>query len=208
MELTNLLTYGIILITVGFSLVGFNNRELSEKYLFHPYSVKHNGEYYRFFTHAFLHADATHLIFNCISFLAFSEHLLKILQQLHGFQFGNLQFIGLIFFSMIASSLVSFSRHKDNYGYRSLGLSGVVSAVIFGYILFFPNASISPLLLPIPIPGWLFGLAYMAFEYYADRKQNSNIAHDAHLSGAIFGAVYIFAFNYDIVIEIFKRLLS
>lgn len=208
MELTNLLTYGILIVTVGFSLVGFNNRSVTEKYLFHPYSVKHNKEYYRFFTHAFLHADATHLIFNCISFLAFSEPLLKMLQDLHGPQIGNLQFIGLIFFSMIASSLVSFSRHKDNYGYRSLGLSGVVSAVIFGYILFFPMSNISPLLLPIPIPGWVFGLAYMAFEYYADRKQTSNIAHDAHLSGAIFGAVYIFAFNAEVIIFIFKSLFA
>lgn len=208
MELTNLLTSLILLVTVGFSLVGFNNRSVTEKFLFHPYSVKHNKEYYRFFTHAFLHADIMHLIFNCLSFYFFAPNLIDALRYLHGDTFGVMIFAGLILFSMIASSLVSYQRHQDNYGYRSLGLSGVVSAVIFGAILFNPTATISFMFLPIPIPAWLFGIIYMAFEYYADRKQTSNIAHDAHLSGAIFGAVYIFAFNAEVIIFIFKSLFA
>ena len=60
------ITYVIIGITVLFSLKGFSDDYFRDKYLYKTYNVKHYREYYRIFSHVFLHADPMHLIFNMI----------------------------------------------------------------------------------------------------------------------------------------------
>jgi membrane associated rhomboid family serine protease len=62
--------------------------------------------------------------------------------------------------------------------------------------------------LPIPIPAWLFGLVYLGFEIYSDRNRKTNIAHDAHIAGAVFGIVFILITNIDQVIANFNALVS
>jgi membrane associated rhomboid family serine protease len=44
--------------------------------------------------------------------------------------------------------------------------------------------------LPIPIPAYLFGIIYLAAEYYMGKRGNTNIGHDAHFWGAVFGIVF------------------
>jgi hypothetical protein len=39
----------------------------------------------------------------------------------------------------------------------------------------------------IPIPGWLYGIAYVLFAIYGIKSRNDNIGHDAHLGGALVG---------------------
>ena len=65
------MTFLIIAITVIFSYLAFNNEGLKHKYMLNPYQVVHNKEYYRIFSHAFLHADWMHLSFNMITLLFF-----------------------------------------------------------------------------------------------------------------------------------------
>jgi membrane associated rhomboid family serine protease len=121
---------------------------------------------------------------------------------------GRLFFWIFIFVSMYASASISFFRHKDNEYYRSLGFSGVVSAVLFAFIMLAPSTTLSLMFLPIPIPAWLFGLVYLGFEIYSDRNRKTNIAHDAHIAGAVFGIVFILITNIDQVIANFNALVS
>jgi membrane associated rhomboid family serine protease len=51
--------------------------------------------------------------------------------------------------------------------------------------------------LPILIPAYIFGPLYLAFEYWAFKKNKTNIAHDAHLGGALFGILFILALNIE-----------
>jgi membrane associated rhomboid family serine protease len=41
--------------------------------------------------------------------------------------------------------------------------------------------------IPFPIPGWLFGIAYVLYSIYGMKKQLGNIGHSAHLGGGIAG---------------------
>ena len=41
--------------------------------------------------------------------------------------------------------------------------------------------------LPIPIPGYIFGIGYLLYSIYGMKKQIGNIGHSAHLGGAIGG---------------------
>jgi membrane associated rhomboid family serine protease len=42
----------------------------------------------------------------------------------------------------------------------------------------------------IPIPGILFGIGYLFYSYQMSKQSNDNVAHDAHLLGALFGFVF------------------
>jgi membrane associated rhomboid family serine protease len=189
------------------SFIGFNNRDFMEKYLFSPYLVKHEKEYYRFITHAFLHGDFGHLFFNGITLYYFGRYFEFYLYNFYGPLTGEIIFWAFILASMFASSSISYFRHKDNPNYRSLGLSGVTSAILFAMIMLDPGMKIGFMFIPVPISAWIFGLIYLAFEIYSDRNRKTNIAHDAHISGAVFGIVFILITNIEQVIFAFQNLL-
>jgi membrane associated rhomboid family serine protease len=189
------------------SLIGFNNRDFMEKYLFSPYEVKHNREYYRFITHAFLHGDFGHLLFNGITLFYFGKYFEYYLYNFYSPLTGEIVFWAFVVAAMFLSSLISFFRYKDNPNYRSLGLSGVTSAILFAMIMLNPGMEIMFIFIPIPIKAWVFGPVYLAFEIYSDRNRKTNIAHDAHISGAVFGIIFILITNIEQVIFAFQNLL-
>lgn len=189
------------------SFTGFNNRDFMEKYLFSPYLVKHERESYRFITHAFLHADFAHLLFNGMTVFFFGTAFEKYLYNFYGPLIGEIVFWCFVVASMFASSSISYFRHKDNPNYRSLGLSGVASAILFAVIMLDPGMKIGFLFIPVPITAWIFGLIYLAFEIYSDRNRKTGIAHDAHISGAVFGIIFILITNIEQVIISFQNLL-
>nr|WP_294861334.1 rhomboid family intramembrane serine protease [uncultured Fluviicola sp.] len=200
-------TYILLGTMAVMSFTGFNNRDFMEKYLFSPYLVKHEREYYRFVTHAFLHGDFSHLLFNGVTLFFFGKPFEEYLFDFYGPLPGEIIFWIFVLMAMFASTSISFIRYKDNPNYRSLGLSGVTSAILFAMILLIPNMQIGLLLFPFPLKGWMFGLIYLAFEIYADRNRKTNIAHDAHISGALFGVVFILITNIEGVIKAFQNLL-
>lgn len=189
------------------SILAFNNRDFMEKYLFSPYEVKHEKEYYRFITHAFLHGDWAHLFFNGITLFFFGKPFEAYLYNFYGPLPGEIIFWAFVLIAMFASSAISFIRHKDNPNYRSLGLSGVTSAILFAMIMLAPNMKIALMLFPVPMSAWIFGLLYLAFEIYSDRNRKTTIAHDAHISGALFGIIFILITNIEQVIFAFQNLL-
>ncbi|MFK7786217.1 MAG: rhomboid family intramembrane serine protease, partial [Crocinitomicaceae bacterium] len=95
------------------------------------------------------------------------------------------------------ATIVPYIRNKDNPGYRSLGASGAVSAVIFAAILWNPEMRLSLFFIPIAIPAYIFGPLYLLFEFYMDKRGGGRIAHDAHIGGAIFGVLYVLIINID-----------
>ena len=162
--------------------------------LFIPYRIKHQNEYHRFITHAFIHADFPHLAFNMMTLYFMGEYLYVEWVNLYG-NAGIVYFCVLYFTGMIAATFFPMMKHQDQPGYRSLGASGAVSAVLFAVILWNPTLSLSLMFIPIPIPAYVFGPLYLIFEYYSLKKGNSGIAHDAHIGGAIFGILFILMLN-------------
>ncbi len=56
---------------------------------------------------------------------------------------------------------------------------------------FFP---INIMFIPIGVPLWATMLLYVGVDTYFLRSTTSGIGHSAHLGGAVFGAVYYFAY--------------
>lgn len=183
--MTPIITYLIIGITCVVSYMAFNDPALRAKLLFVPAQVKNRGESYRFITHGFIHADFSHLLFNMYALYIFGGTAEMAFRALFGTTFGGASYLIFYLVAIVASSYVVYSRHQDNYSYSALGASGAVAAVMWPYIMAAPwNWFIFP-----PVPAIVLGIGYIAYSHYSDQKGGTNIGHNAHLWGAIFGLV-------------------
>ncbi len=183
-----IVTFTILIACVGFSMYAFSNRVIMDKYLFNAYAIKHYNQKYRFLSHAFIHADYGHLIINMYVLYAFGSMLeVSFFSDLFG-KFSTLFYILLYTGGIYASSFADFIKHKNNPSYNAVGASGAVSALVFSVILLKPTSGMGIIFLPfLHIPSWVFGLLYLAYSFYMDRRKGDNIAHGAHAWGAVFG---------------------
>jgi membrane associated rhomboid family serine protease len=178
----------ILVVTVIASYLAFNRPALKEQLLYHPYRVKAFKEWHRIVTHAFVHADFSHLALNAFVLFQFGTRVEWVMQQTLGAAFFLLLYFGGVAFAAIPGMI----RHHDHPSYRSLGASGAVSAVLIAYILHFPTAELL-LLFILPLPGFAVGILFFAGEYYMDKRSGANIAHDAHLWGGLYGLLFTVA---------------
>ncbi|MCC8170591.1 MAG: rhomboid family intramembrane serine protease [Parabacteroides sp.] len=180
------ITYLIIGITVVVSYLCFNNRELFVKLALIPYLVIKKKEWYRVITHGFVHADFTHLLVNMFTFWSFGMYMEQAFRYMG---FGNGAFLGLYFGGLIVASAPDLVKHHNNPAYISIGASGAVSAVLFSAIFLDPWSKIL-LFAALPIPGIVFGVLYLIYCQYMNKRGGDNINHNAHFYGAVYGFVY------------------
>jgi membrane associated rhomboid family serine protease len=182
----------IVIITVLTSVAAFRRRELFYRLDLSPARVVHKKEYYRIFTHAFLHADYFHLGINMLVLYSFGSYIEGVFSQLEaaGVIFsGPLSFILLYASSIALASVSTVTRYRNNEAYSAVGASGAVSAIVFTYIFFAPLEKIY-FYMVLPIPGILFGILYLVYSSYMGRRKSDNINHSAHFWGAVVGFVF------------------
>lgn len=176
-------TLVILVVTCGVSYTCFSNRDLLMKLLFYPPAIR-RGQYYRFITHGFVHADGMHLLFNMLTFFFFG----RAVEPFFARYIGATGFALFYLSALVVSIVPSYIQYRHDASYRSLGASGAVSAVLFVYILLAPWSTLY--LFVIPVPAILFAVAYVAYSIYAGHRGQDNINHHAHLWGAGYGIVF------------------
>jgi membrane associated rhomboid family serine protease len=177
----NLFLIGLIAINVVISFKGFDDLSFFRKYQFHVGSIR-SGEQIRMISSGFLHADIGHLAFNMLSLYFFAPFVYGIL--------NNFSFLLIYFSSLIFGSLLTMIFHKNEYSYSAVGASGAVMGIIYSAILLDPSLDIYFFFIPIPIPGYLFGIGYLLYSIYGMKAKNDNIGHTAHFGGAIGGYLF------------------
>lgn len=197
------ITIIIIVITTITSIASFNNQELMGKLIFYPPAVSKRNEWWRFFSCGFIHADIGHLVFNMFALYLFGEGDSPAPgMPKTGLEYSFIEIFGdrgkllylLMYVLALAICLVpTYKKNIDNYYYKSLGASGAVSAVVFASILLNPMGYMGLFFIPVYIVSFLFGVLYLVFTYYLDKRGDSNINHSAHLWGALFGIVFLVA---------------
>lgn len=190
------ITLIIIIITCLVSVSAFSNDKIYNDLIFYPPAVTHQRQWYRFFSCGFIHADFMHLIFNMYAFYLFGQQLELFFVSTFEAK-GKLLYLLLYISSLFFCLLPTYSKHKDDSSYRSLGASGAVSAVIFADIMVDPLMGIGILFVPgIYIPGFIFGLLYLGISSYLDKRGGGNINHSAHIWGAIYGIAFMIVATY------------
>ncbi|MCB9223534.1 MAG: rhomboid family intramembrane serine protease [Crocinitomicaceae bacterium] len=199
------ITYLLLAVTILISVMAFNNDALKWKLMYNPYNVVHNNEWYRSFTHAFIHADWTHLIFNMFVLYSFGKPLEDLMRHSYGpkaYLYFSCLYVGGILFS----TLLSLRRNKDNIHYNSLGASGAVMAVLFGFVMMMPNAKLMMIFIPIPVSAYIMAPLILAIEYYMSKRGGTGIAHDAHFAGAVFGIIFMIVVDYHLLLDFFSKI--
>ncbi len=145
----------IILVTGMVSYLGWQNQALQERLIFWPPAIK-QGQYERFITHGFIHADGMHLLFNMFTFYFFG----RIIEEFYRQYLGGAGFVLFYLAAIVVAIIPSYLQNKDNKQYASLGASGAVTAVLFAYILFAPWQLLYIFGI-IPIPSIVFAVVYI-----------------------------------------------
>ena len=185
----------ILILTVLVSIVAFGNRELMSNLVFSPWEIKREKQFFRFITYGFVHADFIHLFVNMWVLYIFGEVVEDTFRFLYPSN-GSLNFILLYFGGLMFSTLISYGKNHNNPQYSAVGASGAISSVTFAFILMYPMQGITIFPIPIELPAFVFGILYLAYEWFMGRRANDNIGHDAHFYGALYGIVFVIALDY------------
>jgi membrane associated rhomboid family serine protease len=140
--------------------------------------------WWQLLSHCFLHGGMTHLAFNMIGLWQFGTVLERHL--------GTRRFAALYFTSVLFAAVLQIvSEHYFGDLAPMVGASGGLFGLLYAYAACFPQARITPLIPPIPMPAWfavsLFGAAEL---YFGFSSSLDSIAHFAHLGG-ILGAFLV-----------------
>jgi len=197
-----MLTFVLIAVTVLVSWLAFERPALLDRLILWPPAIDRKKQYDRLLTHGFIHADWSHLLFNMITLYFFGRQIEREMAQL----IGPLGFVLFYLSAIVIAILPTYLRHRHDAHYRSLGASGAVSAVLFAFILLEPWAIIGVFFLPMP--AILYAVMYIGYSIYMNRRGGDNINHSAHLSGALYGVLFMLVMEPRIGPYFLQQLMS
>lgn len=170
------------------SVAGWASKGLRNAFVLWPYGVKRQKQFHRLLTAGWVHADPGHLFFNMLTLWFFAPSVMAVL--------GTPRFLVLYVTAVVVAFIPTTLRFMNKQNYSSLGASGATSAIVFSAIVTVPGIQVGlPFVPGLHIPGWLYGVLYVAYSAYHSWRSRDGINHDAHFSGAVFGALLTFVFE-------------
>jgi len=176
---------------------------------FHPYQI---------FTHMFAHAAVDprggiiffHILFNMFALWMFGRILENIWGPKRFLFFYLVSGIGAAIFHLTiqyfrSEELLSAVLANDSAGvetYRgalasAVGASGAIMGLFAAFAYLFPNTELIFLFLPFPIKAKWMVLIMVGLDLFGgfSNSMGDNVAHFAHLGGAITGFIIVFIWN-------------
>ncbi len=181
MEDIGIVTLTLIAINGIVTYKGLKDFNFLDRFAFHIDQILIHKDYKRLITSGFLHLDWKHFGFNMITLYLFSTSLEPSI--------GIIAIVLLYAASLIGGNLLALYVHRNHPDYTAVGASGAVSGLVFASIGLFPGMDIGFIIIPIHIPAWLYGIAYVLYSIYGIKTQRDNIGHEAHLGGGIIGLI-------------------
>ncbi|MDQ3141094.1 MAG: rhomboid family intramembrane serine protease [Bacteroidota bacterium] len=185
-DLTPYATIALLILICGISFIAFSSPKLLSQLRHYPYQEQRDNSFYRWITCTFVHGSYIHLFLNAFVLYQFGFIVERIYQSKFGSPVGMGVYAGIYLVLAILSTIPSYFKHKNNPQYASIGASGVISGLLFIYILYFPFEKIY-LYFAIGMPSFLFGILYLVYSWWAAKNTRDGIDHDAHYYGAIGG---------------------
>jgi membrane associated rhomboid family serine protease len=185
----------VILIALNaiFSFQGFKKESFMDRFDFHIDPILKRKEFYRLISSGFLHVSWVHLGMNMLALYFFTQALV--------IETGIIPYFVIYFASLIGGNLLALFLRKNHGDYRAVGASGAVSGLVFAFIALGVGDGIQLIFIPVPIPGWIFGVIYVAYSIYGIKSRKDNIGHEEHLGGGIVGMIVMVLFQPNLIIE-------
>ena len=177
-------TLGIAFALQWLVLVHVAHGRLLEPLVLTPQGVLH-GQVWRLVTYALLHGGLGHLLMNMLGIWMFGGDV----ERLFGSRRLLVYFVVCVVGGGIAHVLVGLLAGSP---VGVIGASAGVLGVVLAFALFFPDRRVFIFPLPFPIRARTMALIYMVLDLWgAVGTHGGNIAHVAHLGGALTGFLYI-----------------
>ncbi len=149
-------------------------------------------EPYQIFTHMFAHAvpDPMHILFNMFMLWMFGKTLENV--------WGPKRFLTFYLICGIGAAAAHLLIQHLTGGYAYVvGASGAIFGVFAAFAMLFPNTEMYIMFLPIPIKAKWVAIGSMAIDLFGgiSRTPGDNIAHFAHLGGALTGVIIVLIWN-------------
>jgi len=162
--------------------------------------------FYTLLTYGFLHDQSSpwHLLFNMLTLWFFGREIENALGKAEFLRF----YCAAIIFAGLGWVVVERFSHPDETGLPLVGASGGVMAVLAAFIWYYPRQTLL-LYGVLPVPAWALGLLYLVSDIGGIGNRTSNVAHVAHLAGALFGMLYAWrGWNLDGLLDQPRALLN
>lgn len=143
-------------------------------------------------TYQFLHADVWHILMNMYVLWMFGSEVEAMWGSKRFLQYYFISGIG----AGIAHTAMSFVTSQPNeFGLERyvplVGASGSIMGVMIAFAVMFPYRTFYFFPIFIPIKAWFLVSAYILIEIFKGFMSNDNVAHFAHLGGALTGFLLI-----------------
>ena len=165
-------------------------------------------------THMFMHASMSHIFFNMFGLVSLGGILEKFWGPKRFLMFYLICGLGAAFIHQVSQSVQVYQVcHSFYFDYNLLsplqqlklngiganvvGASGAIFGVLAAFALLFPNQELFIMFIPVPIKakyviGFLVLLVlYMGISGNSIFGYGGNIAHFAHIGGALFGFIIV-----------------
>lgn len=167
------------------------------------------------FTHMFMHGGFLHIFSNMYALFLFGTVLERVWGPQRFLIFYFLTGLGaeILHLAVQAWQVYNFTGHffatdadlyrfytlQEIYFIPTVGASGAVFGVLAAFGLLFPNTELMLLFPPIPLKAKVFVTLYIVWELYRGiaMQPGDNIAHFAHLGGALMGFLLVKYWNRD-----------
>lgn len=182
---------------------------LTEKIMLYPVMLP-QFEPYQIATHMFAHApnNIFHLVFNMFALWMFGKILENVWGPKRFLLFYLICGVGAAALHMLtqyisyeqmqtaleAGNMETANKYAQTLG-PALGASGAVMGIFAAFAYLFPNTNLYLMFIPFPIKAKWAVIGLAAFDLFGGLTNYGNIAHFAHLGGALTGFIIVLIWN-------------
>ncbi len=152
-----------------------------------------NSEFFRpyqLITHMFAHGGFAHIFFNMFVLWMFG----RILENVWGGKRFFIFYFACGLGAAAAHLAVQYFTHSFGF---AIGASGAIMGVMAAFAYLFPNTELYIMFIPIPIKAKWAVTGYVLIDLFGGISsfKGDNIAHFAHLGGALTGFIIVYIWN-------------
>lgn len=175
----NVLVFAAQNLVRSFDLTGLFALQPIESGQFQPYQIA---------THMFTHGSIPHILFNMIGLWMFGSELENL--------WDSKRFLLFYFLCGIGAALVHLAvSYYMQANHAAIGASGAVMGVVAAFAYLFPNRELY-LYFAIPVKAKWVVTGLVLYDLYAGvTNRGDNVAHFAHLGGALTGFILVLIWN-------------